>query len=106
MVLSRKRQNSAIPLGLKSTRLGSHSAQTVKLFASVYVRSANDSNVDLPIIVSEEDEIEKYGLLPGYVKRRKDQGGGYLANVEVLHHLHCLVLRNKTVFPNTFQSGS
>lgn len=71
-------------------------------FASVYVRSANDSNVDFTIIVSEEDEIEKYSLLPGYVKRRKDQGGGYLANVEVLHHLHCLVLRTKTLSPTHF----
>lgn len=50
----------------------------------------NDLSVDNPIIVPEKD-AQRYGLAAGQVKRRKDQGGGFFANVEVLHHLHCLV---------------
>ncbi|EPE30042.1 hypothetical protein GLAREA_13090 [Glarea lozoyensis ATCC 20868] len=48
----------------------------------------------LPIILPE-NEAEEYGLRLGQVKRRQDQGGGFFANVEVLHHLHCLNLLRK-----------
>ncbi|OJD11651.1 hypothetical protein AJ78_07621 [Emergomyces pasteurianus Ep9510] len=42
-----------------------------------------------PIIIPE-NEAEAYGIHPGQVKRKKEQGGGFYANVEVFHHLHCL----------------
>ena len=29
------------------------------------------------MIIPEGNQVEKYGLHPGYVKRRKDQGGGF-----------------------------
>ncbi|KLJ06371.1 hypothetical protein EMPG_10200 [Blastomyces silverae] len=51
-----------------------------------------------PMIIPE-NEAEGYGIQKGQVKRMKDQGGGFFANVEVLHHLHCLnMLRQATYF--------
>ncbi|PGH07164.1 hypothetical protein GX51_01951 [Blastomyces parvus] len=51
-----------------------------------------------PIIIPE-NEAEGYGIQKGQVKRKKEQGGGFFANVEVLHHLHCLnLLRQATYF--------
>ena len=38
-----------------------------------------------------EDRGSEAGLDPSAVKVQKSQGGGYLVNVEGLHHLHCLV---------------
>jgi hypothetical protein len=38
-----------------------------------------------------EDEAAKAGILPDQVKVNKKYGGGFPANVEGLHHLHCLV---------------
>lgn len=37
------------------------------------------------------DEAEKSGLAPDQVKINEKYGGGYPANLEGLHHLHCLV---------------
>lgn len=37
------------------------------------------------------DEAEKSGLAPDQVKINEEYGGGYPANLEGLHHLHCLV---------------
>jgi Mycotoxin biosynthesis protein UstYa len=37
------------------------------------------------------DQAEKSGLLPDQVKINEKYGGGFPANVEGLHHLHCLV---------------
>ncbi|PGH37038.1 hypothetical protein GX50_00021 [[Emmonsia] crescens] len=43
-------------------------------------------------IIVPENEAEGYGIQQGQVKRMKEQGGGFYANVEALHHLHCLNL--------------
>ncbi|ETI21745.1 hypothetical protein G647_08092, partial [Cladophialophora carrionii CBS 160.54] len=43
-------------------------------------------------VIVPENQAEAAGLSPGQVKRREDQGGGYITNVEALHHLHCLNL--------------
>jgi hypothetical protein len=40
----------------------------------------------LPVQVGVES-----GLTKDHVQRKKKYGGGYLVNVEGLHHLHCLV---------------
>jgi hypothetical protein len=37
------------------------------------------------------EEAEASGLAPDQVKINQKYGGGYPANVEGLHHLHCLV---------------
>lgn len=42
-------------------------------------------------IVPERD-AHRYGLRPGMVKRLPEQGGGYVALSEGIHHLHCLNL--------------
>ncbi|EGC45034.1 conserved hypothetical protein [Histoplasma capsulatum var. duboisii H88] len=47
-------------------------------------------------IIVPEDEAETYGIQKGQVKRMKEQGGGFYANVEVFHHLHCLNLLRQT----------
>ena len=47
-------------------------------------------STDNPIIVPES-EAERSGIRRGQVKISKDLGGGFPANVEVLHQLHCLV---------------
>lgn len=41
-------------------------------------------------MVPEERGAEA-GINPSAVKVQRSQGGGYLVNVEGLHHLHCLV---------------
>lgn len=46
----------------------------------------SDRSVVIPL-----DEAEKTGLRPDQVKVSPVYGGGYPANVEGLHHLHCLV---------------
>ncbi|KAG9229919.1 hypothetical protein BJ875DRAFT_386313 [Amylocarpus encephaloides] len=51
-------------------------------------------------VVIPEDKAESYGIGPGFVKRRKDQGGGFFANVEVFHHLHCVNLLRKGAYFN------
>ena len=38
-----------------------------------------------------EEEAERSGLAKDQVKINSRYGGGYPANVEGLHHLHCLV---------------
>jgi hypothetical protein len=43
------------------------------------------------IIVPEDQDIASYGLEEGQVKRPLNLGGGYPANLEVFHQLHCLV---------------
>ena len=47
--------------------------------------------IDFRTIVVPEDRGFEAGLDPSAVKVKKSQGGGYLVNVEGLHHLHCLV---------------
>jgi hypothetical protein len=42
-------------------------------------------------IVVPESLAEKSGLSPKQVQISEKYGGGYPANVEGLHHLHCLV---------------
>ncbi|WEW58382.1 hypothetical protein PRK78_003850 [Emydomyces testavorans] len=42
-------------------------------------------------IIIPENEAEHYGIQRGQVKRPEEKGGGFFANVEVLHHLHCLL---------------
>jgi hypothetical protein len=37
------------------------------------------------------EEAARSGLAPDQVKIKEKYGGGYPANVEGLHHLHCLV---------------
>ncbi|KAI9735458.1 MAG: hypothetical protein M1818_006464 [Claussenomyces sp. TS43310] len=40
-------------------------------------------------IIPEED-AERIGFSPGMVKRRASDGGGFIAQMEVFHQLHCL----------------
>ena len=47
-------------------------------------------SADNPIVVPES-QAERSGIRRGQVKMSKLLGGGFPANVEVLHQLHCLV---------------
>ncbi|KAF1979261.1 hypothetical protein BU23DRAFT_576903 [Bimuria novae-zelandiae CBS 107.79] len=49
-----------------------------------------------PIVVPLE-EAAKSGLQPHQVQVESVYGGGFLANVEVLHHLHCLNILRKSL---------
>jgi hypothetical protein len=49
-----------------------------------------DNVIDRAVAVPH-DEALKAGILPDQVKIREKYGGGFPANVEGLHHLHCLV---------------
>ncbi|KAF1938481.1 hypothetical protein EJ02DRAFT_425704 [Clathrospora elynae] len=51
-------------------------------------------------IVVPEDEAEATGLRHDQVKVSQEYGGGFPANVEGLHHLHCLDLLRKTLHWN------
>lgn len=43
-----------------------------------------------PILVPE-DRAEEFGLKKGMAKRKLELGGGYVANFDGLHYLHCVV---------------
>ncbi|CAI7634570.1 unnamed protein product [Penicillium bialowiezense] len=46
------------------------------------------------------DDAERSGLAPDQVKINPKYGGGYPANVEGLHHLHCLNLLRQSLYYN------
>jgi hypothetical protein len=52
--------------------------------------STISDKLDSPIVILETD-APRYGLDKGQVKFAAEQGGGFVANIEVFHHLHCLV---------------
>ncbi|KAJ6442740.1 tat pathway signal sequence [Purpureocillium lavendulum] len=52
-----------------------------------------------PGIISYEDGL-KSGLKPHFVQRAKKYGGGFMVNLEGLHHLHCLNLVRKSLWFN------
>ncbi|KAI4613585.1 uncharacterized protein J4E87_009713 [Alternaria ethzedia] len=51
-------------------------------------------------VVIPDDEAERTGLRHDQVKVSQEYGGGFPANVEGLHHLHCLDLLRKTLYWN------
>ncbi|KHN94754.1 uncharacterized protein MAM_07350 [Metarhizium album ARSEF 1941] len=50
-------------------------------------------------IISYEDGLRS-GLQPSFVQRAAKYGGGFLVNVEGMHHLHCLNLVRKSLYFN------
>ncbi|KAF2092284.1 hypothetical protein K490DRAFT_32878 [Saccharata proteae CBS 121410] len=56
--------------------------------------------VDYRSVVVPVDQAEESGLLPDQVKISPKYGGGFPANVEGLHHLHCLNLLRKSLYYN------
>ena len=54
------------------------------------------------IVIPEDnlDDIARFGLDPGMVKRKPSQGGGFVVEAEGLHHLHCLNLVRQAVWFN------
>ncbi|OAQ69844.1 hypothetical protein VFPPC_02419 [Pochonia chlamydosporia 170] len=50
-------------------------------------------------IISYEDGLAS-GLKPSFVQRAAKYGGGFLVNVEGMHHLHCLNLLRKSLYFN------
>lgn len=57
------------------------------------------NEIDRAVIVPSSN-AEKSGLLPSYVQVSPQYGGGFPANVEGLHHLHCLNLLRKSLYHN------
>ncbi|GAB7352462.1 hypothetical protein MBLNU459_g2871t1 [Dothideomycetes sp. NU459] len=51
----------------------------------------NDGSILVPI-----DEAAQFGIKEGQVQRIAEQGGGYMADIFVFHHLHCLNLIRQT----------
>jgi len=49
-----------------------------------------------PVLIKEGEEAKKAGLDPGLLKRPVEDGGGFLVQLEGMHHLHCLDLLRKT----------
>ena len=56
--------------------------------------------VDYRPAIITEDEAAVAGLDPDQVQVSQEHGGGYMVNVEGLHHLHCLNLLRKSLFYN------
>lgn len=48
-------------------------------------------NCTVRSVVIPENEAERSGIRRDQVKISQEYGGGFPANVEGLHHLHCLV---------------
>ncbi|KAF2119081.1 hypothetical protein BDV96DRAFT_610881 [Lophiotrema nucula] len=55
---------------------------------------------DYRSVVIPETEAEEAGLGPDHVRISQHYGGGLPANVEGLHHIHCLNLLRKTLWWN------
>ncbi|KAF2424211.1 hypothetical protein EJ08DRAFT_700807 [Tothia fuscella] len=54
---------------------------------------------DLRGVVIPEDKGERFGLSQSQVKIDIAEGGGFVANIEAMHHVHCLnVLRQTSVW--------
>ncbi|KAE8147735.1 hypothetical protein BDV25DRAFT_168922 [Aspergillus avenaceus] len=51
-------------------------------------------------VVVPAEEAQKSGLAPDQVKINQKYGGGYPANIEGLHHLHCLNLLRQSLYYN------
>ena len=51
---------------------------------------------DEPVAIPEREALQS-GLRRGFVSISAEYGGGYLANVEAMHHPHCLVCEIKIV---------
>jgi len=51
----------------------------------------NDGSILIPV-----DEAAQFGIKEGQVQRVAEQGGGYMADIFVFHHLHCLNLIRQT----------
>lgn len=47
-------------------------------------------SADHPGIISYKDGLAS-GLQPSFAQRAEKHGGGFVVNVEGMHHLHCLV---------------
>ena len=60
----------------------------------------DDLGTDLRLSNLPEDTAELYGLDPGHLKVKTEQGGGYPVLFEFHHHLHCLNLLRKTSWFN------
>jgi hypothetical protein len=66
----------------------------------VNCKSNPSTNMSIPTVASDrsivvpEKEAERTGLRHDQVKVSQEYGGGFPANVEGLHHLHCLVRLN------------
>ncbi|KAI9775597.1 MAG: hypothetical protein M1839_000998 [Geoglossum umbratile] len=56
--------------------------------------------VDYRSAVVPADQAKKSGLMPDQVQVSEKYGGGFPANVEGLHHLHCLNLLRKSLYYN------
>jgi hypothetical protein len=70
---------------------GQHSAPIVKSLERKYGKDQMlIVNTDRALRVPES-EAQQSGLALDQVRIKKEYGGGYPANVEGLHHLHCLV---------------
>ncbi|KAL2889554.1 hypothetical protein HOO65_020096 [Ceratocystis lukuohia] len=52
-----------------------------------------------PGIISYEDGLQA-GLSSGHVQRNDKYGGGFVVNLEGMHHLHCLNLLRKSLYFN------
>lgn len=55
---------------------------------------------DYRSVVIPADQAAQSGLLPDQVKINEKYGGGFVANVEGLHQLHCLNLLRKGLYYN------
>lgn len=80
--------------GPKSTRHGLRWGLTVSLVKHFAVEVADLCLCTDRSVVIPADQAEKSGLLPDQVKISEKYGGGFPANVEGLHQLHCLVTTN------------
>lgn len=73
----------------RPTLLGKLWVSTVSLL-DVCMCAQGLTNADRSVVVPL-DEAEQTGLRPEQVQISQEYGGGFPANVEGLHHLHCLV---------------
>ncbi|TKA80296.1 hypothetical protein B0A49_01587 [Cryomyces minteri] len=56
--------------------------------------------VDYRSVIVPPDQAESSGLSPSHVQVSEKYGGGFPANVEGLHHLHCLNLLRQSLYYN------
>lgn len=60
----------------------------------------DDLGIHLRHTVIPEDQAEYYGLDPGHLKVKPEQGGGFPVLFEFHHHLHCLVWATFDLLPS------
>ena len=78
-------------LGIQAKKLNRRGWRSAPMVSLQSIKDFRSDIVTDRLSTIREDEAELYGLNPGHLKMKPEQGGGFPVLFEFHHHLHCLV---------------